>query len=123
VLGTRKNIGGKIMAKSVLDVPTLWADHHVLAVRDTLVNLDGVNDVYASSAWKQVLVDYNSKKIKKAALEKALADAGYPVGKGETPILVETNDLRRDPQWEVVGSRMTQSHQADLEMSGEFRRY
>ena len=111
------------MAKTVLDVPTLWADHHVLKVREALINLDGVNDVYASAAWKQVLVDYNSKKIKKADLEKALSDAGYPVGEGGTPILVEPNAIQRDPQWEVIGSRMTETNQADLEMSGEFRRY
>jgi hypothetical protein len=101
------------MAKVALEVPTLWADHHVLKVRDALVNLEGVNDVYASSAWKQVLVDYNSRKIK----------AGYPVGEGEVPVLVQPTDLRRDPQWEVLGSRMTETNQADLEMSGEFRRY
>ena len=111
------------MAKTVLDVPTLWADHHVLKVREALVNLDGVNDVYASSAWKQVLVDYNNKEVKKADLEKALADAGYPVGKGEVPIVVQPTEIRRDPQWAVLGSRMTAAQQADLEMSGEFRRY
>jgi copper chaperone CopZ len=111
------------MAKTTLDVPTLWADHHVLKVRDALVNLDGVNDVYASAAWKQVLVNYNNKKVKKADLEKALADAGYPVGKGEVPVLTQPTEVRRDPQWEVLGARMTATNQADLEMSGEFRRY
>ena len=111
------------MAKTVLDVPTLWADHHVLKVREALVNLDGVNDVYASSAWKQVLVDYNNKKVKKADLEKALADAGYPVGKGEVPVVVQPTEIRRDPQWTVMGARTTETNQVDLEMSGEFRRY
>jgi len=102
------------MAKTTLDVPTLWADHHVLQVRDALVNLDGVNDVYASAAWKQVLVNYNNKKVKKADLEKALANAGYPVGKGEVPVLTQPTEVRRDPQWEVLGSRMTQTNEADL---------
>jgi copper chaperone CopZ len=111
------------MAKAVFEVPTLWADHHVLKVRDALVNLEGVNDVYASSAWKQVLVDYNNRKIKQADLEKALVEAGYPVGEGEVPVLVQPTDIRRDPHWAVLGARKTETNQADLEMSGEFRRY
>ncbi len=111
------------MSKVVLEVPTLWADHHVLKVRDTLVNLEGVESVYASSAWNQVLVDYNSKKIKKADLEQVLVEAGYPVGEGEVPILAQPGKLRRDPQWADMSLRMTETNMVDLEMSGEFRRY
>jgi len=111
------------MTKVVLDVPTLWADHHALKVRDALVNLEGVDGVYASSGWKQVLVDYNNRKIKRADLEKALAEAGYPVGEGEMPVLALPGTRLRDPQWAVLGLRMTETNQADLEMSGEFRRY
>jgi copper chaperone CopZ len=111
------------MEKVVLEVPTLWADHHVLKVRDALTNLEGVEEVYASSAWKQVLVSYDSAKTDPATIEKVLAGAGYPVGEGEVPVLAETTDLRRDPQWEVLGARVTETNQVDLEMSGEFRRY
>ena len=111
------------MTKVVLEVPTLWADHHVLKVRDALVNLEGVDDVYVSSAWKQVLVNYDAVKTEPAAIEKALAEAGYPVGEGQVPVVVQPTDLRRDPHWEVLGSRTTETNQADLEMSGEFRRY
>ena len=111
------------MTKVVLEVPTLWADHHVLKVRDVLTNLEGVDGVYASSGWKQVLVDYNSRKIKRADLEKALAEAGYPVGEGALPVLALPGTRLRDPQWAVLGLRMTETNQADLEMSGEFRRY
>jgi len=111
------------MAKVTLNVPTLWADHHVLKVRDALVNLDGVNDVYASAAWKQILVDCDGRKIKRPALEKALADAGYPVGEGEVPVLAQPGKLRRDPQWADMNMRTTKTNMIDLEMSGEFRRY
>lgn len=110
------------MAKVTLDVPTLWADHHVLKVREALLSLDGVNDVYASSAWKQVLVTYDNKKVKKADIEKALTNAGYPAGTGEMGVIVQPSEIRRDPQW-ADGARMTQTNRADLEMSGEFRRY
>ncbi|HDQ71064.1 MAG TPA: copper chaperone [Chloroflexi bacterium] len=111
------------MEKMALDVPNLWADHHVLDVRDALASLEGIGDVYVSSAWKQILVNYDADKTDEATIEKALLDAGYPVGEGGVPILVEPNDLRRDPQWEILGARLTQTNRADLEMSGEFRRY
>jgi copper chaperone CopZ len=111
------------MEKVILDVPTLWADHHVLKVREALVNLPGVEDVFASSAWKQVLVRYDETKIDRAKIEGALAAAGYPVGQGETPILVQPNPLHRDPQWNVLGPRVTKTNRVDLEMSGDFRRY
>ncbi len=111
------------MDKVVLDVPTLWADHHVLKVRDALGALEGVEDMYASSAWKQVLVKYDADKTNPAAIEKALADAGYPVGEGETPILVLPPENRKDPQWKESDFRLTVTNEADREMSGEFRRY
>lgn len=111
------------MDKVVLDVPTLWADHHVLKVRDALTDLEGVEDVYASSAWKQVLVTYEDGNVDRAAIEEALAEAGYPVGEGEVPVVVQPTDKRRDPQWEKMALRATKTNLIDLEMSGEFRRY
>jgi copper chaperone CopZ len=106
-----------------LDVPALWADHHVLKVRDALTGLQGVDEIYASSAWKQVLVTYDPGAIEPAAIEQALAEAGYPVGEGGVPIVVEPTKLRRDPQWNVLGLRTTETNRVDREMSGEFRRY
>ena len=111
------------MKKVALEVPTLWADHHVLKVRDALTGLEGVEDVYASSAWKQVLVTYDDAKVDGAAIEEALVGAGYPVGEGEMPVVVQPLDKRRDPQWEKLGFRVTTTNQVDLEMSGEFRKY
>jgi copper chaperone CopZ len=111
------------MSRVALEVPILWADHHVLKVRDALTKLEGVEDVYASSAWKQVLVTYEDGKLDRAAIEAALAGAGYPVGEGEMPVVVQPTEKRRDPQWEELGFRMTKTNLVDLEMSGEFRKY
>lgn len=111
------------MEKIVLDVPLLWADHHVLKVREALVNLPGVEEVYASSAWRKVLVGFDKAKTNHAAIEQALADAGYPVGQGEVPVLVTPTQNRKDPQWATAQMRRTQTNRVDLEMSGEFRRY
>ena len=111
------------MEKVVLDVPTLWADHHVLKVRDTLTGLEGVEGVYASAAWRQVLVSYDPGKTDAATIETTLAEAGYRVGEGEVPVLALPTERRRDPRWDVLGARATETNQVDLEMSGEFRRY
>jgi copper chaperone CopZ len=113
--------------KVTLDVPILWADHHVVKVREALISLEGVEDVYASSAWKQVLVHYDETKTNQTTIEKALAEAGYPVGEGETPMLVQAlgvdRDIHRDPRWAVLGARVTETDESDLRLSGEFRRY
>lgn len=111
------------MEKLVLDMPTLWADHHVLKVREALLGLKGVEDVYASSAWKKALVTFDGAKTDQAAIEQALSAAGYPVGAGEIPVLVTPTQNRKDPQWAGAQSRNTQTNRGDLEMSGEFRRY
>jgi copper chaperone CopZ len=111
------------MKKVALEVPILWADHHVLKVRDALTKIEGVKDVYASSAWKQVLVTYEDEKVDSGAIEEALAQAGYPVGEGEMPVVVQPTEKRRDPQWEELGFRTTRTNLVDLEMSGEFRKY
>ncbi len=111
------------MDKLVLNVPTLWADHHVLRVREALGRLNGIEDVYASSAWKQVLVTFDAAKTNRAAIEQALAEAGYPVDQGETPVLVQPGLKGRDPKWEMLGARVTQTDRVDIEMSGEFRKY
>jgi len=110
------------MERLTLDVPTLWADHHVLKVREALLSLDGVDEVYASSAWKQVLVTYDSGKAKAADIEKALAEAGYPVGEGEVPMLAQPTKNLKDTSWQEA-VRTTLTNRVDREMSGEFRRY
>ena len=111
------------MEKLVLDLPSMYGDHHVLAVRDALTGIEGIDELYASAAWKQVMVSFDPKKVKPDAIEKALADAGYPVGEGAPAILVTANEIKRDPQWEVLEVRVCETNSADLEISGEFRRY
>ena len=109
------------MEKTVLSLPKLWADHHVLKVRELLLALDGVQDVYASSAWKQVLVNHDPSKSDAAAIVKALAGAGYEVSE---ELGLEGVPLGAgDPQWDALGVRVTKTNERDLELSGDFRRY
>lgn len=118
------------MAHTLLTVPKMYADHHVTAVRQVLTALPGVVDVYASSAWYQVQVTYDPAKLSANDIIHALEQAGYPPdtqgdGKGAMEVLgPPVPDLRhKDPAWDVLGVRLTTTHRADVEMSGEFRRY
>jgi copper chaperone CopZ len=111
------------MKKIALDVPAMYADHHVLAVRDALGDVPGIAELYASAAWKQVLVTYDSQKLEPDQIEKLLAEAGYPVGGEAPPILIQRDRFGRDPQWQRLGMRVTATNPADLALSGEHRRY
>jgi copper chaperone CopZ len=72
------------MEKVTLNVPGMYGDHHVLAVRDILGKIPGVENVYASSAFKQVVVWFDPVKAKPADFERALAAEGY-MGDGLWP--------------------------------------
>ena len=65
------------MASLSLELPTMYGDHHVLEVRRILLEFEGVSDVYASSGFRAVEVEYNSKKTPKKDLIAALENAGY----------------------------------------------
>jgi copper chaperone CopZ len=65
------------MEKVTLNVPGMYGDHHVLAVRDLLGKLPGVENIYATSAFKQVVVTFDPTKSKPADFEKVLKAEGY----------------------------------------------
>jgi copper chaperone CopZ len=65
------------MEKLVLNIPTIYGDHHATAVKDLLAGLDGVQDSYVSSAFQQVSVSFDPKKVKPEAIREALAEMGY----------------------------------------------
>ena len=110
------------MERTILDVPKMYADHHVERVRDALLAVDGVEDVVASSAFKRVLVSFDAKSAKPEQLQQALSAAGY--APGEPPKLPElptsTDD---DSPWFRSSPRVTRTNMLDLEMSGDFRKW
>jgi copper chaperone CopZ len=65
------------MEKVTLNVPGMYGDHHVLAVRDLLGKLPGVENIFATSAFKQVVVTFDPTKSKPADFEKVLKAEGY----------------------------------------------
>jgi copper chaperone CopZ len=65
------------MQKSTFNTPALFGDHHVTEVRRVLFSLPGVKDVYASSAFQVVQVEFDETQITHEALLRALEETGY----------------------------------------------
>src|SRR3972149_7187048 len=80
-------IGGVIMEIKTFETPALYGDHHVSEVRRILLELTGVSEVYASSAFQVIEVKYDPAKIKAEQITACLEEAGYL---GEVPMLIET---------------------------------
>ena len=105
------------MASVTVSVPTMFADHHVLKVRDVLFAMEGVEDVIASSAWHAVIVTYDPEKTEPPAIEKALSEEGYTPGE-PTPILASLVGTQfKDPAWADVAPRATKTNAVDARMS------
>ncbi len=75
------------MQKSTFDTPALFGDHHVTEVRRILLASPGVKEVYASSAFQVVQVEFDEKKINHDDLLRKLEEAGYL---GNLAVLSET---------------------------------
>ena len=71
------------MKSFVLDVPAMFADHHVLEVRRLLLDLPGVEDVEASSAFRAVEVVIGDGTTEDD-VRRVLDEAGY-LGELEMP--------------------------------------
>jgi len=75
------------MRTKSFEIPALYGDHHVLEIRRILLELPGVEDVYASSAFHVVEVTYDESKINDLEIALKLDQAGYL---GEWTIPMET---------------------------------
>ena len=110
------------MERIVIDVPKMYADHHVERVREALLQLDGVADLTASSAFRRVIVHYDPGRSSPEAIEKALVGAGYaPAEDWDLPTPPKATE--EQSSWFRVIQRVTRTNALDLEMSGDFRKY
>ncbi len=75
------------METKTFEAPALYGDHHVSEVRRILLEMTGVSDVYASSAFQIIEVTFDPKKIKAGQITARLEEAGYL---GDVPMLAET---------------------------------
>lgn len=60
-----------------LDLPAMYGDHHVLEVRRLLMEMPGIEEIYASSCFQSVEISYDSNKLDVATIEEQLRQAGY----------------------------------------------
>jgi copper chaperone CopZ len=58
-------------------LPAMYGDHHVVAVRKLLLAAPGVIDVHASSSFQSVEVQFDEETLDPACLEQLLDEAGY----------------------------------------------
>ena len=107
------------MEHLTLTVPSLWADHHVLRVREALGALAGVDAVTASALNREVSLSYNQAQVNADAIVEHLAAAGYAVSE----ISEEGTAPRAKPEWMSNGLRVTSTNALDLAMSGDYRKY
>lgn len=73
-----------------LKVPTMYGDHHVLEVRRLLLEIPGVGEVYASSSFQTVEIQYDEARVAPAEIEAVLEKAGYI---GDLSLPVETSTV------------------------------
>ncbi len=65
------------MQAKMFNAPALYGDHHVTEVRRILLEIPGVKDVYASSAFRIIEVTFDPKKVKEADIAARLDSSGY----------------------------------------------
>jgi copper chaperone CopZ len=110
------------MKQTIINVPGMWADHHVLRVREALLGAKGVNEVIASSARRTVAVRFDEAATSDEGIREALTSAGYPPE--QAPAMIEFPQRHEDGSaWYVVLDRKTVTERKDREMAGDFRRY
>jgi copper chaperone CopZ len=103
------------MERLQVNVPDMYADHHVLRARAALANLDGVQDVVASAAFHAIALSYDPARIDAEPIKAALAAAGYPVQEDtgpEVPV-VPVLSRRGDPAWDRLAIRVARTDARD----------
>jgi copper chaperone CopZ len=110
------------MEKVTFSIPALWADHHVLAVRQLLGQVAGVEEVIASAMYKDVLIRYDPSTVTADALAGKLAEAGYEMAKAPS-LAAYPKRIDDSSDWFQFQERITTTDMRDLEMSGDFRKY
>lgn len=85
------------MKKHTFDVPALFADHHVQEVRRILAGIPGVQDVYASSAFQVIEVEYDESLTNDLEIAMKLDEAGY-LGEWTAPIEIGVFQAEKDSQ-------------------------
>lgn len=74
------------MKKITFETPRLYGDHHVTEVRRILLEMPGVQEVYASSAFRVIEATFEPARVTTEQLRSRLEEAGYL---GDMPFVSE----------------------------------
>lgn len=99
------------METITFELPIMFGDHHVQEVRRLLLDLPGVTEVYASSCFQIVEINYDENEINEKILEDTLEKSGYL---GEFQVPVESGATADKQNGEAVYFR----HTAVIEQAG-----
>jgi len=67
-----------------IELPKMFGDHHVIAVRKILLELPGIDEVYASSSFQTLQLSYDQEKLSEEEILAKLEETGY-LGEMQTP--------------------------------------
>lgn len=99
------------MPNLTLELPSMYGDHHVIAVRRLLLELAGVKDVYASSSFRVVDITFDDTAVSPDKIKQKLDEAGYL---GELPMPAETGQAAT-----TEGEKPYFRHTAAFEQTGQ----
>lgn len=108
------------MERVTLQVPSMYADHHVTAIKRTLGELAGVSGIEASAAFKLLEVSFDPDLVTSSAIREHLVEMGH---RFEEEVPPQGPVDEGDPAWRATGPRDTSTDPVEVEMSGEFRLY
>ena len=80
------------MKQAKFDIPVLFGDHHVLEIKKIFSEVEGVSDIYISSAYNFVKIEYDENVTNEEVFISFLKDSGYEDGMG-----FETETFGVDP--------------------------
>lgn len=103
------------MEKKSFELPAMYADHHVVEVRRILLELPGVKDVYASSAFQVAEVTYDPEVIDETAIAEKLEQAGYL---GEFAVITEAGKPVTSKNGDELYFRQTEVYEQTKETIG-----
>lgn len=103
------------MQKKTYELPTMYADHHVIEVRRILLEMPGVEDVYASSAFQALEVSFDPDVLPESQITEVLEEAGYL---GDLAVTVEAGEPATSKNGNEVYFRHTEVYEQTKDTIG-----
>ena len=103
------------MEKKAYELPAMYADHHVVEVRRILLELPGVKDVYASSAFQVAEVTYDPEVVSDTEITGKLETAGYL---GDFNVIAEAGRPATSKNGDEIFFRHTEVYEQTKETIG-----